>query len=95
MSGWAIGFTVGAAVVVVVVVLLLLMITGARKVAAKAEDILAALHEARDNTQPLWGLVDTNSTADRIIAAATDARHALGGGEDEPGSAGRGGKRHE
>ncbi len=79
MNAWAVGFAVAAVVVVVVVVLLLLMIIGARNVAAKAEDILAALHEARDNTQPLWQVSATNSTATRIVNAATAAREALEG----------------
>jgi len=77
VSGWAIGFTIGLVVVVVVVVLLLLMIVGARRVATKAEDILAALLEARDNTYGLWAVADTNATADRIVDAATAAREAL------------------
>jgi len=79
MSGWAIGFAIAAVVVVVVVVLLLLMIVGARKVALKAEAILAALYEARDNTQPLWRLPATNATAVRIVTGATAAREALEG----------------
>jgi len=77
VNGWVIGFVLGTAVVVIVVVLLLLMIVGARNVAAKAEDILAALHEVRDNTQPLWRVSATNATATRIIVAATAAREAL------------------
>ncbi len=81
MSGWAIGFAVGGVVVVIVVVLLLLMIAGARKVAAKAEAVLAALHEARDNTAPLWDVSATNATASRIVAAATAARESLEGGK--------------
>lgn len=85
MSAWAIGFTIGLVVVVVVVVLLLLMIVGARRVATKAEAILAALHEARDRTYGLWSVADTNATADRIVAAATAAREALStrGARDE------------
>jgi hypothetical protein len=79
VDGWAIGFAIGAAVVVVVVVLLLLMILGARNTAGKAEAILEALYEARDNTQPLWRLSATNATADRIIHAAATARGALEG----------------
>lgn len=79
MSGWAIGFAVGAAVVVVVVVLLLLMIVGARRVAAKAEDILAALEQARLNTHGLWDVATTNATAERIVVAAAGAREALAG----------------
>lgn len=77
MNAWAIGFAVAVAVVVVVVVLLLLMIIGARNVAAKAEDILASLYEARDNTEALWQVSATNTTATRIVAAATAAREAL------------------
>ncbi|MDQ3538100.1 MAG: hypothetical protein M3415_04795 [Actinomycetota bacterium] len=77
MSGWGLGFGIGALVVVVVVVLLLLMIAGARRVAAKAEAILAALIEARDNTQGLWALADTNLAATRIVSAAAAARVAL------------------
>jgi hypothetical protein len=78
-TGWVIGFAVGAAVVVVVVVLLLLMIASARAIAGKAEAILAALHEARDNTQPLWRLSATNAVAGRITHAAGVARGALEG----------------
>ncbi len=80
MNAWAIGFAIGGVVVVIVVVLLLLMIAGARNVAAKAEDILASLHEARDNTEPLWQVSATNATATRIVVAATAAREALEGG---------------
>lgn len=79
MSGWAIGFAIGGVVVVVVVALLLAMIVGARNVAAKAEQILAALYDARDNTQPLWKVSATNATAARIVASATDARKVLEG----------------
>lgn len=77
MSGWLIGFVVGALVVVVVVALLLLMIANARRVAAKAEAILDALQQARDNTYGLWAVTGTNLAADRIVRAATQAREAL------------------
>ncbi len=79
MSGWAIGFGVGGLVAVVVVVLLVAMILGARRVAGRAEAILAALFEARDNTRGLWHVTDTNSAAFRIVAAAARAREALAG----------------
>ncbi len=82
MNGWIIGFVIGAVVVVVVVVLLLLMIVGARRTAEKAEAILAGLHDVRDRTEALWQLDTTVKTADRIVAAAADARKSLtpGGG---------------
>ena len=71
---WVIGLTVGLVVVALVVVLLVLMIIGASRAAEKAEAILAALQDARDNTEGLWLLDDTNTTADRIVEAATAAR---------------------
>jgi len=77
MSGWVIGWLVGAAVVVVVVVLLLLMIRGASRAAGKAEAILAALNEAEANTAPLWAVDTTNDVAGRIVGAATAAREYL------------------
>lgn len=77
MSGWVQGWIIGAMVVLVVVVLLVLMIRGATRVAGKAEDILAALDEAKVNTLALWAVDDTNQVAARIVAAATSAREHL------------------
>lgn len=77
MNGWILGYLIGAAVVVVVVVVLLLMIRGARQTAEKAEAILAGLHATRDNTEGLWQVGATVSTAERIVAAAADARASL------------------
>ena len=77
MNGWILGYVIGAVVVVIVVVLLLLMIRGARRVAGKAEAIVGALNDVRDNTEPLWQLGATVKTAERIVAAAADARTSL------------------
>lgn len=77
MNGWILGYAIGAAVVVVVVVVLLLMIRGASRTAAKAEAIVVALNDVRDNTEPLWQLAATVKTAERIVAAAADARTSL------------------
>jgi Flp pilus assembly protein TadB len=77
VNGWIIGYGIGAVVVAVVVAVLLLMIVGARRTAAKAEAVLAALHDARDGTAGLWQLGDTVVTAERIVAAAADARTSL------------------
>lgn len=73
-ASWVIGFSVGAVVVLLVVVLLLLMIVNAARAAAKAEAILAALEEARDNTEGLWLVDETNRAVERINDAATAAR---------------------
>ena len=77
MNGWILGYLIGAAVVVVVVVVLLLMIRGARQTAEKAEAILAGLNDTRDRTEGLWQVGATVSTAERIVAAAADARASL------------------
>jgi len=77
LSGWILGYLIGAVVVVVVVVVLLMMIAGARRTAEKAEAVLAGLNDARDGTAGLWQLGATVSTAERIAAAAADARTSL------------------
>ena len=77
MNGWIIGIAIGAVVVLVVVAVLLLMIRGARRTAEKAEAILAGLHDVRDGTAGLWQLGATVKTAERIVAAAADARQSL------------------
>lgn len=82
MNGWILGYIIGVVVVAIVVAVLLLLIRGARRTAAKAEAILAALQDARDGTQGLWELGTTVATAERIVAAAAAVRLALtpGGG---------------
>jgi len=77
LSGWILGYLIGAVVVVVVVVVLLLMIRGASRTAGKAEAVLAGLNDARDGTAGLWQLGATVSTAERVVAAAADARASL------------------
>jgi len=79
-TGWVIGYVVGGALIAVVVVLLLLMIRGAHRAAAKAESILAALEESRDNTEPLWAVNDVNVAVERITAGATAVREHLADG---------------
>jgi hypothetical protein len=77
VNGWILGYIIGLVVVVVVVSVLLLMIVGARRTAEKAEAILAGLHDVRDGTAGLWQVGDTVATAERIVAAAADARASL------------------
>lgn len=77
MNGWILGYLVGVVLVLVVVAIVLLMIRGAARTAAKAEAVLAGLHQARDGTAALWEVHTTVSTAERIVAAAAAARGAL------------------
>jgi hypothetical protein len=82
MSGWVIGWAIGAVVVAAVAGLLVLMIVGAGRAGAKAEEIAAALDDARRGTDGLWKLTETNRTAARIVDGAGAAREALAGGSD-------------
>ena len=77
-TGWVIGYVIGGVLILaVVVLLLLLMIRGAHRAAVKAEAILAALEESRDNTAPLWAVNDVNSAIERITAGAGAVRAHL------------------
>ena len=76
-TGWVIGYLVGGVLILAVVVLLLLMIRGAHRAAVKAEAILAALEESRDNTAPLWAVNDVNTAIERITAGASAVREHL------------------
>jgi hypothetical protein len=73
-TGWIIGYVVTGALVLVVVALLLLMIRGANRAAVKAESILAALEESRDNTAPLWAVHGVNQAVERITEGAAAVR---------------------
>ena len=77
MTGWWIGWIVGTVVVALVVVLLLLMIRGAGRAVVKANNVHAALIEARDNTEALWQVNEVNRNVTRITKAATAAREHL------------------
>ncbi len=76
-TGWVIGYVVAGVLIVVVVVLLLLMIRGARRAAVKAEAVLAALEETRDNTGPLWAVHEVNEAVERITDGAAAVREHL------------------
>jgi len=76
-TGWLVGYVIGGLIVVVVVVLLLLMIRGAHRAAIKAESVLVALYEVRDNTEVLWAVNDVNQTVRRITESAGAIRTHL------------------
>ncbi len=76
---WIIGFSIAGAVVVVVVLLVGTIIYLASQIKKEAVAILAALQEARENTESLWDVETTNAVAEDILEAARTARAALGG----------------
>jgi hypothetical protein len=80
VDAWTIGFAVAALVVVVVVVLLVVLLVLARRVAARADAILAALQAADRHTVGLTRLTHTNRLVARVNGAAAAAREAVEGG---------------
>ena len=79
LTGWWVGYAVGAAVVLVGAVLLILIILAARRIAAAAEDATRLLVETRDRTEVLWQLATTREVAADLLDGAGQARKALGG----------------
>ncbi|WP_034272081.1 hypothetical protein [Haloechinothrix halophila] len=80
LTGWWVGYVIGAVVVLLVAALLILIILTVRRIAAVAEDATDALRLAQQRTEALWQLEATRTAATDILAGATEARHALGGG---------------
>lgn len=76
-AGWVVGFLVAAVVVVLVVILLLLCIRWAHRAAVKAEAILQALHDSRENTEALWAVNDVNAAVREITDHAGGIRQHL------------------
>jgi len=76
-TGWVVGFLLAAVVVVLVVILLLLCIRWAHRAALKAEAILQALHESRENTEALWAVNELNAAVREITDHAGAIRSHL------------------
>jgi len=79
MTGWAVGFTIGAIVVVVVVALVVPILVLAHRIGRQAQEINGALVRAEVNTRPLAALADTIEHADVITAGLRRGRRRLGG----------------
>jgi len=74
-----VGYLVATLVVVLVVDLLLLCIRWAHRAAVKAEAILQALHDSRENTEALWAVNDVNAAIREITNHAGGIREHLAG----------------
>ncbi len=85
MTGWWVGYGIGALVVLIVVVVVVAIILTARKIGDVAEDATQSLAQTRDRTEVLWQVATTNSVAADLLRGATEARHALGGGNGSSG----------
>ena len=82
MTGWWVGYGIGALVVLIVVVVVVSIIVTARKIGDVAEDGTRSLLLTRDRTEVLWQVATTNSVANDLLQGAKKAREALGGGGD-------------
>ena len=78
-TGWYVGWAVGLLVVLVAATLLLTVIVLGRRLSRQAVAITEALDGARDNTQALWRVQDTNAAIDRITRGLAAARKKLTG----------------
>lgn len=79
LTGWWVGYAIGAAIVLVVAVILLLIIRTAHAIATLAGDATRSLAETRDRTEVLWQVATTNQLAADLRDGAVQARKALGG----------------
>jgi hypothetical protein len=80
LSGWWIVGWVGGVMVVAAVAVLVLAITAlANRIASQAEAITSALDGAREHTEPLFAVRDTNSAIDRITRGLRGVRTGGGG----------------
>lgn len=71
---WIAGFAVATAVVVVAAALLLAIIALGRRITRQARDIVVALDETRENTNPLFDVASVNHNLDRIVRGLRTAR---------------------
>lgn len=66
-SAWRLWMAVAAAVVLIAASLLTTIWLTARRILANATRALAAAEAIRANTQPIWGLEETNAVAEEIL----------------------------
>ncbi len=66
-DGWIVGYAIGGIVVVVVAVVVLVIIALARRIANNAERITRTIEEARDATEALWQLEETQRIRSDIL----------------------------
>ncbi|MFP5319740.1 MAG: hypothetical protein ACLGI2_15770 [Acidimicrobiia bacterium] len=75
------GYVITAVVITIVVVLVAIILSLARRIGVQADQITAALDEARINTLPLWDVDKINGGVRSIMKSAQEARAMLGGGQ--------------
>lgn len=66
-AAWRLWMGVAAVVVLIAASLLIIILLTARRILADAVRALNAVEAIRANTQPIWGLQDTNEVAEDIL----------------------------
>ena len=79
LTGWYVGYAIAAVLITVVVILVGIILALARRIGVQAQEVTAALDEARINTLPLWEVDKINTGVRSIIRSAEQARQVLGG----------------
>ncbi len=79
LTGWYVGYVIAAVLITVVVILVGIILALARRIGVQAQEVTAALDEARINTLPLWEVDKINSGVRSITRSAEQARQVLGG----------------
>ena len=77
LSRWVIGWGIGAAVVGIAASLLVTIIALCLRIVVLAEDIVLALDGAREQTNVLFGLADTNAAVGSITADLRTVREGV------------------
>lgn len=80
LTGWYVGYVIASVVIAIVVILVAMILALARRIGVQADQITAALDEARINTLPLWDVDKINGGVRSITQSAREARAMLGGG---------------
>ena len=79
LTGWYVGFAIGAVTITIVVVLVGIILGLARIIGRQAVDITRALDDSRINTMALWDVDVVNRSIVGVNRNAAKARAALGG----------------
>ncbi len=79
LAGWYVGYVIAAVVIAIVVINVAIILSLARRIGVQAQEVTAALDEARINTLPLWEVDKINTGVRSIIRSAEQARQVLGG----------------
>ena len=77
---WVLGWGIGALVVVIAASLLVAIIALCRRIVGQAEDITRALDSARENTNALFAVTNTNAAVASITADLRAVREGLQAG---------------